>query len=400
MRILLVHNAYAKPSGEEQAVQSIADLLESQGHHVAWLTRCSAEVTGSLPRKVAATFGGIYNPLARAEISRLLDSTPIDIVQIQNLFPQISPAIIRPCRERGIPVVMRCPNYRLFCPQGLFLSGGEVCERCAGGREWNCVLRNCTGSRPKSVAYALRNAAIRLSRTILGQVSAFMVLSGFQRRKFIEYGIEPERLAVIPNFSAVVGEAGEWSPGGTVGFVGRISREKGLSQLIEAARAMPDIPFAVAGGWDGMPEIRESAPANVAFHGFLGGAALDEFYRRARLIVCPSIWYEGFPNVVARAMAAGKPVVACRIGAMPEIVVDHETGLLFEPGDIGSLVGHIRRIYHDESVCRAMGRAGRLRVEREYSPDAVYRKLMAVYWQALSRQSVSRSMPAPARAGT
>ncbi|MCE5230706.1 glycosyltransferase family 4 protein [bacterium] len=376
----MVHNAYARPSGEEHAVRAISDLLESRGVDVAWFSKSSAELAHSLSGKFRALVWGMHNPHSRAEIARLLDESPVDVVQVQNLFPQISPSIFKPCRERGIPVVMRCPNYRLFCPQGLFLSRGHVCERCAAGREWWCAARNCTGSVPKSIAYAARNAWVRISRSILDNVSTFMVLSRFQRDKFIEHGIPPGRIAIVPNFEMVPPRAEDDDDRAqAISFVGRVSPEKGIAQFIEAARRLPQYPFAVAGDCSPMPRAVETAPSNVTFHGFLAGPALDEFYRRTRVLVCPSIWYEGFPNVVAHAMAAGKPVIACRLGALPEIVGDGETGLLFDPDDIDTLTAHIRRLFGDSDLCRAMGEAGRRKIEREFSPSAVYEKLTAVY---------------------
>lgn len=385
MRILMVHNAYARPSGEEYAVRAIADLLTSRGVDVSWFTKSSAELAGSLRGNIRAFFSGFHNPASRAELGRLLDTKPVDIVQIQNLFPRISTAILKPCRDRGIPIVMRCPNYRLFCPQGLFLSRGEICERCAGGREYWCALRNCTGSMPKSIAYAARNAWVRRTRAILDNVAVFIVLSEFQRRKFIEYGIPPERIAIVPNFEIVQArDDDDADPGQTISFVGRVSPEKGIAQFIEAARRLPQYPFAIAGECASMPRIVETAPPNVAFHGFLTGRALDEFYRRTRILVCPSIWYEGFPNVVARAMAAGKPVVASRLGALPEIVADRKTGLLFDRGDLDTLTEHVQPLYDNIDRCREMGNAGREKIAREFSPAAVYEKLISVYRQARS----------------
>lgn len=389
MRVMMVHNEYARPSGEEHAARAIAKLLESNGVEVSWFTKSSAELAGSLSGHLRAFFSGFHSPGSRAEMSRRLDAEPVDIVQVQNLYPQISPSILKPCRDRGIRVVMRCPNYRLFCPQGLFLSRGRVCERCAFGREWCCALRNCMGSVPKSIAYAARNGWARHTRAILENVSTFIVLSEFQRRKFIEYGIPAEKLAIVPNFETVPPREENAIPGSTVSFVGRVSPEKGIEQFIEAARRLPQLSFTVAGDHASMPGVVESAPANVTFYGFLSGRALDEFYRRTRVFVCPSVWYEGFPNVVARAMAAAKPVVACRLGALPEIVSDGETGLLFNPGDADALTDHIRDLHEDVDRCRAMGEAGRAKLEREFSPAAAFEKLMSVYSQFLRHSALA-----------
>src|SRR5689334_2037375 len=121
MRILLAHNEYGRPSGEEEAIRSVAGLLESSGHKVEWFLRSSAEIKGTRG-KIGAFFSGIHNPNWPKEMGRLLASWRPDVVQVQNLYPFLSPSILTACKRHRVPVVMRCPNYRLFCPSGLHLS--------------------------------------------------------------------------------------------------------------------------------------------------------------------------------------------------------------------------------------------------------------------------------------
>lgn len=387
MRLMMVHNEYALPSGEETAAQAIAALMQSHGHQVDWLLKSSADVVNSRWGKIQSFFSGIHNPRARREMERLLRPENCDLVQVQNLYPQISPSILKPCRDCGIPVVMRCPNYRLFCPIGLHLTQGSVCERClGGGREWSCVWQNCAGSRPKSLGYALRNSVARLTRSILDNVSVFIVLSEFQRQRFIAGGVDPERIEIVPNFDGghVSVEVSDSAPGRTVAFVGRLSPEKGIADFIAAARLLPSIPFAVAGDPSHIPDLVRAAPANVCFHGFLSGAALDAFYQDIRMLVAPSRWFEGFPNTIGQAMACARPVIASRIGALPEIVEDNVTGLLFDPGNIPMLVDRIQGLYQNPQTCRAMGQAGRGKLDREYHPGQVYDRFMAVYAKAFA----------------
>ena len=121
-------------------------------------------------------------------------------MQVQNLYPLISSSIFKPLKDRKIPVVMRCPNYRLFCPAGLSLdSKGKVCERCwRGFHEINCVILNCQHSFAASLGYALRNAFNRISGRILKGVDVFIVQSEFQKNKFMNQGIEADRIGIVP----------------------------------------------------------------------------------------------------------------------------------------------------------------------------------------------------------
>ncbi len=385
MKVLLVHNEYARPSGEERALHGIIDLLIGRGNSVVPFISSSERIPQSFVKQVGAFFSGIYSFSARRHVSGILASERPELAQLQNLYPLLSPSVLLACRDHRVPVVMRCPNYRLFCPTGLFLSNGHICEKCLGGGELWCILKNCTGSLPKSIGYALRNAFARVTGMIRRNVTVFVVLSEFQRKRFTDAGIEPGRIEVLPNMApapAKEAAAGD-GEGGFVSFVGRISQEKGIGDFLAAARALPEQRFAVAGDASGMPEVAAHAPPNVAFCGFLSGAKLAEFYRETRILACCSTWFEGFPNVIAEAMAAGRPVVATRIGSLPEIVDDGVTGLLYEPGNAGELVDKVRRLLADPELCREMGAAGRRKVMAEYSRDRCYERLMRVYQKAL-----------------
>lgn len=392
MNVLCVHNDYARPSGEEHAVQNIAAILESHGHRVSWL-RASSEVIGnSVSRKFGAFFSGIYSPGARRRMEGILGRETFDLVQVQNLYPLLSPSVLGPCHSRGFPVVMRCPNYRLLCPNGLHLSHGRVCELCLGGREWHCVMQNCLESRFKSVGYALRNAFARVTGMIVDNVNIFVVLSEFQKRRFAEAGIPADRIEILPNIAPKVEEGGKGGDdeGDAISFVGRVSPEKGILRFLDAARKLRGNRFVVAGDTDAMPGVRESAPGNVEFRGFLRGRDLDAVFRESRILVFPSLWFEGFPNVVAQAMAWGRPVVAMRMGALPEIVDDGKTGLLCNP-DEDDLAERIDYLWRRPDLCREMGRAGREKALSEYSDERFYSRLMAIYEKALAFKGVRSS---------
>lgn len=385
MRILYVHNDYASPSGEEQAVNSLAELMRLHGHEVAWFRRSSEGLHGSASAHAKAFFTGIHNPSAAKALAGELDRFRPDIVQVQNLYPLISPSIFAPIRRRGIPVVMRCPNYRIFCPNGRHLAKGHVCNLCVGlGHELWCVFRNCEENLFKSVGYAARNAAARMTGRIRNGADVFIVQSRFQRDLFAARGIPIDRIEIVPGLAPPVAEP-PWMIGRWVTFVGRLSPEKGIDTFVQAAGIDSDIPFAVAGDDHSMPGIRGRGTPNVEWLGFLKRAALDAVYGQSRIIVVPSRWYEGFPNVIVQAMMMGRPVICSAIGGLPDIVEDGRTGLLFNPHNVAELAQRIRFLYSRPGLCRQLGIAGREKAQCEYSRDACYERLMAAFGKAMSR---------------
>jgi glycosyltransferase involved in cell wall biosynthesis len=393
VRILIVHNAYGRFSGEEAVVSGVSRLLRDNGHDVSELTRTSEEIAKMRLGKVRAIFTGIHSPSSCRRMRQALREHRPDVVNVHNVYPLISPSVLKVCRQEGVPVVMTVHNYRLICPTGLFMTDGKVCHRCRGGREYWCLLRNCQGSIPKSLGYALRNWAARRRRSFLANVTMYAALTEFQRRILIDEGYPADRIVVVPNMAAGEGIAASDALGSYVGFVGRVSPEKGIETLREAARLLPDVPFKIAGDCDPSSGLTRGAPPNVEFLGHLGGKDLSEFYRQARLIVLPSVWYEGFPMILPEAMLHGRPVVASRIGGLPEIVEDGVTGLLSQPGDASDLAAKIRQLWDSPDACRRMGSAGRGKALSQYSPEKYYQLLTAAFARAIELGPGGKKIP-------
>ena len=396
MHILVAHNEYGQPSGEERALATFESLMVQRGHRVTNYRRRSSELMDVRVGLAKAFFAGIHNPSARREMARLLDAHQPDAVLIQNLYPLLSPAILAPCRRRNIPVVMRCCNYRLFCPSGLHMHEGRLCERCLGpGREAWCVIRTCEGSLGKSAGYALRNAAARLGGRLIDHVDAFIVLTEFQKQRFIRQGIPADRLVVVSN--SVEPWADVRAPGDRVTFIGRVAAEKGIAEFLAFARAMPDIPFAVAGAVKaGEEHLLRDVPANVEMMGYLERPALESLLERTRVLVACSTWFEGFPNTILDAMAAGRPVAAFGVGGISEIVSDEVTGLVLDPADMRGACGRLGELYRDVARCAAMGAAARRKVTASYSRGRVYEAYLQAFSLASERLRMSEaSLTAP-----
>lgn len=361
-KVAIVHNDYGKLSGEETVIENLADLLVKRGVSVCRFSRSSAVIEDKLSGKMAAFFSGIHNPFAAKAFAEFLESNRPDVVHIHNLYPLISPSILPVCTTFGVPVVMTVHNFRLVCPNGLLMSHRKICHRCLGGREYWCVLRNCENSIFKSTGYALRTVAARMLRRYYDNVDHFICLSEFQKNILLGEGLPVGRVSVLANpvsFDKQIPPSPLYKKGGAsfvkedagyVAYVGRISPEKDVFTLLEAARRLGDVPFKFAGDYHRMPEVLKNKPMNVEFLGQLGAKEIIEFYRNAKMVVFATRCYEGFPTVLLEAMSHGLPIVCSRIGGLPEIVEEGVNGLLYESGNVTELTARIQTLWQNPEL--------------------------------------------------
>lgn len=390
MKILQIYNQQRGTyDGTTAVVEATIRILSSNGHEPRLVMKSSRSLEGSLTRKFNAFWGGIYNFRSYYQMRLLIREERPDVAHVHSLYPMFSPSILRACKSERVPVVMTVHNWILTCPTWCHLYNGKVCEACTHGHEYRCILKNCRRNMPESIAYGLRSMAATWLRLFHDNVDRFLVLTPFGQEKLLAAGYHQDQIAIVPNPVCVPESCATPSKGRYVAFAGRLSPEKGLDILLAAARAEPAITFKIAGSGPILAQARANAPKNVEFLGRLEPEALPEFYRKARVVVVPSTWYEGFGLVAADAMALGLPVIASRIGGLSNVVDDQVTGLLFEPRNVSQLRRHVRDIWHHPEIADRMGSAARQKVIREYSEDAYFSNLMAVYQSASQRQNCS-----------
>jgi glycosyltransferase involved in cell wall biosynthesis len=383
LRIVQIHNQYrtGAAGGEPLVVKATGELLEKYGHYVRTLERDSRQIK-DLGDRISAFMSGMYSWQAKREMGRVIEKEIPDVVHVHNLYPLFSPSVLVACRDRGVPVVMTVHNFALTCPIGLHLYRGVICERCTGGRSYWCILRNCRGNALESIAYALRSAVASGLRLFSENVTLFISPSEFVKQRLVRTGLRESRIVVVPNVSAAGDSAATPTGGQYVAFVGRLFPEKGGDTLVAAARHT-GLPVRVAGDGPARPGLAEGSPHSMEFVGRLDRARVAAFYRGARFAVVPSLCLEAFGLVATEAMSHGLPVIASRIGALPEIVEDGVTGYLFEPGNARDLAGKMERLWKDPDLCRRMGQAGREKVVREYREELYYRRLVKAYRRAI-----------------
>jgi glycosyltransferase involved in cell wall biosynthesis len=379
VRILILHSRYLSGavSGENRVVDDEARLLIEGGHQVDVWDPVPASAHGL--RLVGTAARAIWSTEATARVRRLIRRSKAEIVHCHNLFPLLSPAVLRAASGEGAAVVMTLHNYRLLCLPATFIRDGRVCEDCLGRTPWPGVVHACyrdstLGSAALATSLSLHNAFHTFDR-----VTKYLAVSGFVRRKYVEAGWPDDRIEVKSNFAW--GSPRRGGPGRYFLYLGRLSPEKGVATLLAAWRRS-SARLLVVGDGPAAQALRGDAPANVEFRPTVSPAEVPVLIREARALLLPSLWYEAQPRVILEAYAAGVPVLASDLGALPE-AVEHDSGLLVPPGDAEAWSDAVERLSDDRESTRLGEGAWRLWRDR-YSPERALQNLEDAYRRAVA----------------
>ena len=378
MKILHVHNYHAGRGGMEVVYEYSTRVLRQRGHEVIEFSRDSASLKSPLSL-IGAFASGVYSPSAYRETRELIDAHRPDLAYVHNLYPMLSTSVLDACHDGGIPVVMNIGDYKLTCPMARHLRDGAICTKCMDGSVLWSAVHACKGGRLASAGYALSHGITRMRRAYHRGVDLFVTPAQFTADYLARAGFDPGRIMVVPNMSDLPADVPAAGEGEYAAFVGRLSPEKGIDVLIDAA-TRTGIPTRIAGGGDKPPSQLAS---NIQFVGPVDRAALPAFYRGARFLVAPSVWHEVFGVVVVEAMLLGIPVIASNIGGLGQVFEHEQSGLLVPAGDAAALAGAMSRLWADPALCRRMGKNARECALRNYSPDAFYRRLMSAFQKAI-----------------
>lgn len=388
MRILIVHNYLRAPSGENTVFEQEKALLESKGHDVITYTRKNEEINEwGLTDRVALPFNLIWSRRSCHIIKNIIKEFKPAIAHFHNIFPLISPAVYHACQHMGIPVVQTLHHFRLVCPGALLFRNGQICEECAGLKFRSAIRHACyRNSRFQTAGMALMIYLHYLLKTWHNEVDTYIALSDFAKDKFQELKFPSDRFCIKPNFLQEPVEPSFAHQGYGI-FIGRLGEEKGLGCLLEAMRNCPEIQLKIIG--DGpikefvLSKLRDSSLDNVEYIGLVDHDHAMEYLRNSQFMVFPSICYEGMPMVILEALAAAKPVIASRIGILPEIIEDGISGLICEAGSISDLTEKLKWLNNRPIEALEMGKRGRKAFEEKYTADKNYELLMDIYQKAI-----------------
>jgi glycosyltransferase involved in cell wall biosynthesis len=381
VKILHVFNRHRGGGGSDNAWDETIRRSIAHGLEVHSFARDSRDLPDGLAGKARAFASGLYAPEAIAAFERMLADIRPDIVHTHELYPLISPWVIRSARVAGVPVVHSCYDFRLTCPVATHYRDGRICTDCLDHGPHRAAIHDCRDNRAESLAFAAR-AVVAERLKLFGGVTRFIVLSEFSRSWLATHaGIPADRIDVNGCAIALADSAVDPAAGAYVAFAGRFVAEKGVECLIEAAR-IARLPLRLAGMAAHHPAIRDGD--DIRCVETPTRAALMAFYRGARMLVVPSLWFETFAIVAAEAMAHGVPVIASDLGALADTVQRDRTGLLVPPGDVQALAAAMTRLWNDGALSRALGSAGRRRVATDFAASQHMARLLATYHHALA----------------
>jgi glycosyltransferase involved in cell wall biosynthesis len=373
VNVLILHNRYREPGGEERSVREIARLLRDRGHAVEVLERTSAKV-GKRKAGLALVRGGL-DPKAVEEAVR---AHRAEVVHAHNIHPLFGARALAAARAAGARVVMHLHNYRLVCAIAIDYRDGAVCTRCRGRNTFPGVRLRCRGNLPEAVAYG---AGLRRQQPkIIDAVDRFVAPSSFTARRLAEQALGDAPVAVIHNF--VRGEEFANVPptgrGGHALFAGRLVEEKGADTAIVAA-GRAGVPLAIAGAGPDIARLQRLARDHETRATFLGRIPPEQMgalRAHAAFLVAPSRWDEPCPYTVIEAMASGLPVLASNRGGLPELVGEQH---VLPDSDVDRWTVAMRELWDDDArrarrAAEALGRAREM-----FGAERFYSALMDTY---------------------
>lgn len=388
MKILLVHCHYRLPGGEDAVFAAERAMLERHGHEVLVYERSNEEAAHGLP-KVLLPLHAVWNRAAARDVKRIIQTKNVDAVHIHNTLLLLSPAVVRAAKHTGVPVVQTLHNFRLFCPNGILLRGGQVCEDCPHHGLACAVRHQCyRGSLAQTLVVAVAYGLHRLLGTWRGVT--MVALTEFDRRKLLEFNrlhpmFDADRLVVKPNPVCVPdGPVTPWeNRKNQMLFAGRLEELKGLRTVLEAWRLLGDTaPTLLVAGEGPLGDwARAQNLPNVRFLGQLSRTELHARMAESRAVVAASLCYESFALVPAEAHALGTPVLASDLGNVGASVQPGVDGLRFTPGDANALAGAVRALGQMSFDCNAIA----ARARSTYSEEENYNALMRFYTKGTTK---------------
>ncbi len=349
--VLIVHNYYRIPGGEDVVLQNEKELLESKGHKVFLYTRNNDEFKGAkLSQKISLAFTAVFNPKTYRDICRIIEKEKIDVIQVHNTVALISPAVYLAGINRGVPVVQTVHNFRLVCPNGLCYINGQVCERCLEHGLKSALIHNCyRGSRLQTLVNVL---AIKLQRFLQTyRYIYYICLTEFNKEKLLTVRqIKEDHIYIKPNFTTIDMDIVPYADRKRqVVYAGRVEKIKGIDLVLQAWMKLGDkAPKLIICGSGELDEwcreyVENNELRNVELRGQVPNSEVKKLIGESMAMLHSTQLYEGFPMTIAEAYTLGTPVIAADIGNVGKLVEEGVTGTKFKCNSVVAMAKAVER---------------------------------------------------------
>lgn len=392
IKILIVHNFYKQSGGEDKVVNEEMKLLSNHGINVStyFVNNDDIKIKG-ISNKISLGINTVWSKEQLQLLKTTLKVEKPDIVHFHNTFPLISPSAYYACKQLNIPVVQTIHNYRLACPGALLMRQNEICEKCVSGSLLNSVKYGCyRDSKLQTLPLTTMLYTHRILNTWNRKVDKFIALTEFSKEKIAQTGIEKGKIVVKPNFIDKKLDFNVEKENYIV-FVGRLSREKGTHVLLEAWKKMDgnmNTRLLIIGDGPEQQNLLKQYEQlkNVEFLGKLDNYKILDIVSRAKYLIIPSLWYEGFPMTIVEAYSVSTPVISSNIGSLKEIVKNEFTGFHFENNNIDDLGKVLLKALKYPRYNQLVNNVDKL-FEEKYTSEKNYLLLMSIYNQVLKEKN-------------
>ena len=387
MRILLSNKFYYRRGGDCIYMLNLEQLLKEHGHEVAVFAMDYPENIDTswqkyFPRNMSKLMA-LTRPFGSHEVkskfNRLLDDFKPDVAHFNNIHTQLSPVIVELAYKRGIRVVWTLHDYKLLCPRyDCLRDGKEICEKCFGGDKTPCKIYRCMKGSRLASEIGYREAVMWNRERLDACTDLFICPSGFMAEKMVQSGFRKEKLKVLCNFiDTKKCRKDNYHKENYYCYIGRLSHEKGVTTLIEAAARLPYRLKVIGGGplSEELGEKNKELKGNAKFLGFRQWDDIKDIVGKAKFIVIPSEWYENNPLSVIEAECLGTPVLGARIGGIPELINEDVNGMTFESSNVDDLTEKIEAMYSTDFDFRSIAESAMKR----YNAESYYEEIMKIY---------------------
>lgn len=389
-KVLIVHNYYQIPGGEDTVVANERKLLEDHGHEVLLYSRSNNEIKKMNKLKlVGLPLITIFNPKTYRDIKKIIKQQNIEIVHVHNTLTLISPAVYYAATKCRIPVIQTIHNFRMLCPGATFYRDGHICEDCVSKGLGCAIKHKCYRSSFLQTLLCVINTKIHRATGIYKKIN-YICLTEFNKTKLLQLKeISDKQVFIKPNFVNNVREIIPFEKRKKQFiYVGRLDKLKGIDVLLKAWKLLGDNDEKLLICGTGPMEewccnyIKKNN-LNVEMLGLVDNERAIQLIANSKALVLPTRWYEGFPMTIVEAYSVGTPVIGSDIGNVGDIVIEGITGSKCLPDDYTSIIYVIKGLMDKKNIYGTTIRE----YETKYTGNRNYELFSIIYNSILNRRN-------------